>query len=665
MAFVRLSNMPSPPQTRVSNVQTPIGGLNLRDIAWQVEADQSSDLRNMWWEEGALRSRPEQETHNNGMVRSIDSQGFVESVVASHAHLYNGWYVMHWGDGLYALSEDCEVYHRLSEQGGSTPFKIGASAGTFFLFGGVLYYKNRGAFVAITETRTGVDGYDLRELCAASVVPFVPTILVNADPTVRGAGDLYQPVNRMTAQRKVTFSVPARVAEVVLPEYAETEGIKVEYLSSAGDWIEVNYSEVTSATETKTVTIKFGEGLTQITEDGQNNLRVTYSVVDEEDFYGKLMDCDIAEVYGGTQGLCVVMAGCTAQANAYFWSGNTNVGMDIGYFPVEHYNLADDASNPITAFGKQQNLLVIFQQRCVGRSTLGTAEIDGRTFITMNYETINPYIGCDLPKSVQLVENNLVFANSRRGVMVIKDTSSAHENNILNLSRNIEAPVTAKGLLHDLQSNPNDVCSIDDGRRYWLYANRHVWLWDYSLSTTLADARKQAWFLFDGINPGAWFGQNEGHVCYLGRDGYLRLFRQIASETMWPDGVNWKTRSEDFERLVALRIQDFGTYEVLKDVDKAIFVVQGVGNARIDIEYETDYEVRMDQTPILTRGWALVPRDLAFRSLRTFPFAVTSVRKPGCRHVRHFLVRLRNKTRGVKMTFISAQIYYTFQGVDR
>lgn len=659
MAFVRLSAMPSPPTLRCANVQAPSGGLNIKDVSWRVAANQSPEMKNMWWEEGALRSRPEQMIYNNGMTKDIGDTTELDVPTAAYPKPYHGWYVMACGRAFFAVSEDLSVHMHI-EAPRPQALVSQAGAGTFFVYNDVLYYKAKGVFKYFELTDELAEN-GLRRLQVRDVEPFVPTILINGDPAVAGSGDLYQPANRFTRTRIARFSATAETKEIRLPEPAEH--YTVEYFDEDGD---IRYLPVETAIKENGVIVGISapEGIPNIDAARMNNVRVWYDVVDDTGFYDTILDCDVAAVYGTGQAQCIVLAGCSTQRNAYFWSSNTDVGMNAGYFPVEHYNLAGDAGNPITAFGKQQNMLVIFQEDSVGRCVFDTEEVDGRTFITMHHEVINPNIGCDLPRSVQLVENNLVFAHTQRGVLLIRDTTSAHENNIVKVSTNIEAPVDVRGLLYDLRRDQGNVCSIDDGKRYWLYANGHTWLWDYSLGASFTDPGRNAWFYFDGISPGAWFGYENGLPTYIGRDGYLHRFSTNAADSTYATG-EWKTKGEDFERLLTLHTLDFGTYEVLKNVEKAIFVTQGSGNATIQVEYETDYGIRLDPTPLVTRGWSLVPRDLSFRSLYIAPFAVTAVRKPNCRHVRHFLARLSNRERGAKVTFISAQIYYTFQGVDR
>lgn len=664
MAFVKLGSMPKQPSVKVNTISSLAGGLNIHDIPWQIREDQSPEMKNMWWDDGALRSRPAQITLNNGIIRSLTDSGSASNESTAYKKLYNGWYVFQCNGRFYGVTEDLQsgIILRKTENE-SEEFVADKPGGTFFLHNNILYYKAKGAYVAIRKSNTLDTNTGLYTLTAGAVEAYIPTILMNADPNTKGAGDLYQPVNRLTNRRRALYNCDPDTTSLILPEYSAAPNVTVEYMSSAGKWVEITASATPSITKNR-VTVSFS-AISSLDKDGTNNVRVTYSVVENEAQYETLMDCNIAEVYGGGSGLCVVLAGCDAQPNAYFWSSNTDVSMDPGYFPVENYNLAENAGDPITAFGKQQNMLVIFQKNSTGRCVFSTKEVDGRTFITMDYTGINPSIGCDLPHTVQLIENNLVFANKRNGVMMIKDTSYAYENNIVGISRNVEKPVDQAGLIYDINAAPESVRSFDDGGCYWLCANGHAWLWNYSLGGSVSDTSRMSWFYFDGIqNPRCWFGQEAHRVCFLGVDGYFREFKKGGEDTYYDDGT-WKTRCEDFEKTVTLPIQSFGTYEVLKNVEKTIFVVQGTGDAVIDIEYETDYEVRADLTPIVTRGWSLVPRNLSFRSLVVFPFAVTAVRKPGCRHVRHFLARLKNSARGEDFTFVSAQIYYTYQGVDR
>lgn len=697
MGFVNLSRLPDPPKTRVINVQNLKGGLNIHEMSWHLRTDQSPDMKNMWWEAGALRARPGVTSYNTGMI--VDKDDAVAhdfSDLRGYGFLYHGWYVFcnpHRGVFTAMSGTDRNHWRDLPGADGEV-FSVGATDGTFFVHNDVLYYKSVGGYYQITAT----DQYDavagLFRLQAADVTAFIPTTYMNAVPSTElngqqqfGGGDFYQAYNRMSLWRKILYNCDAETKYVVIPEVPATDstGVRVEYLQADGSWTEM--STLTRQAYADREVLDFSDGsLTQALEEAgtvglTNNVRVTYQVENSGYYriqYDSVMGCNIAEVFGGSSGLCVVLAGFEGQPNAYFWSGNSNVAMDPGYFPMENYNLTGDVSNPITAFGKQQNMLVIFQKRQVGRCTYSTAEVDGRTFITMDYTVISPRIGCDLPNTVQLIENNLVFCNSRHGVMFLKDTSAAYENNIVPISQNVERANYQGGLFFDLiHADPRSVTTVDDSQRYWLFVGEHGWLWDYSLGGAVNDPKTLSWFYWDTIEtPACWFAQEDAeHPQYIGRDGYLKelITRPNGEEeadtgdfVLRDETGEWVSRCRNYEKMLTLPSQDFGTFEVLKNVDKVIFEVLPGEYGEITVEYETDYEVRKDPTPIQAGGWrSWVPRNLVLRNLMVFNYAVTTIRRPRCLHIRHFQVRLRNKKLGQELSFVSAQIFYTLRGVDR
>ena len=654
MAFVSLSKMPTPPATRVANIPSMPGGLNIHDLPWQLAENQSPEMKNMWWEDGALRTRP-------GQYKQAEFQSEINasSQCAAYPHPYKGYYFFHIGTKMWAVNENwmgsIEVPYK-NELNSTVGEGLPNHKGTFFLYDGKLYYKTRGAYVAIEEV---VDELEISSIVARTVETFVPTLLINADPNEKGAGDLYQPLNRLNQSYYVLYNADAGDYRFVTPldltSVTEAEEGKVMLVSEVaildnrGEWKTLAHGveyQIVSSGRRNSISVIFNDdykGL--ITEDGYNNVRIKCFSQTKESLrtLDSIHSCDIVTVYGGSGGgSCAVFAGCEEQPNAYFWSANTDVSMDPTYIPETNYNLAGDFSDPITAFGQQQNQLVIFQKSRVGAAAFGTTEIDGRTSITMNYRTINPSIGCDVPGSVQLVENNLVFANKRHGVMLIRDTTSANENNLVPISINVEKASEDRGVLYDLKNTTAEPTSFDDGERYWLIANRHAWVWDYRLNNSVSNPANLSWFYFDNIqSPACWFGAGSLYETYFINGSTVYTFKK-------------GNHGETFEASVALPVLNFGTYEVLKNVTKAIFAFDDSSEGTVEIEYKTDYGTRADPTPI------------NFSAAEDTPFAEVFVRKPRCLNVRHFLCRLTHRSaNGQRMAFTSAQIHYTMQGVDR
>ncbi len=619
MARVKLSAMPEAHREYTVDFPRLDGGLNTWELGYRLKANESPEMKNLWWKNGALCSR-------DGQVY-VSAEPLGEGSTA-YETLYYDHAFFHIDDKLYsAYIPDSEVPEMRKRGVALTELRsgVGESAGTWFRYGDKLYYKNRGGYYAIS-----VEG---EKVTCGEVPVYTPVIRIDTDPTT-AAGEEYQSENRLSGQKTVWYSTVPGVKEYRLPaqEIESVDSVLVD-----GEKLSEGY---TVDLENGTVTFEIEP--THYEPARKNTVCITYTKSDPE-AYNSIMDCDRAVVYGGDQNVCVVLGGCRAQPSAYFWCGKHAV-MDPGYFPMEQYNLAGDAQDAVTGFGRQQNMLVIFKERSVGRCSMSVREWgNGRVQLTMDYAAINARIGCDLPESIQLVGNNLVFASTRNGVCIVRDSSSAHENNIAPISRKVD-----NGLIELLRKS-GKVCSHDDGERYWIAADGEVYCWDYTLST-YADP---VWFYFTNINARAFL--NAGRTT-LHLDGGGRLSAMHRCFEDYGAAIEKKYR---------FAAQHFGGYDRLKDITSVIFAVRGDTNTSLDVAYLTDYESRRDLMPVRATSWRLCPRDLTFRDLGIDAFTTVARRKPGCRHVRHFAMELSNNEIGMDMAVISAQVFYRYQGRDR
>lgn len=617
---VSLSNLPSPSKEYVIEFPRLDGGLNTWELSYRLDADESPEMKNLWWQDGALCSR-------DGQVRLTG-----ENIGTG----YSAYERLFWDNGFFHIGDKlmCAPLTDPDAASGSLTLTeilsgIPENRGSWFRYGDALYYKNRGGYYCIKYD--GENGFS-----ADDVETYSPIVLINTEPTT-AAGDMYQPENRLNPQKTVWYSTVEGVKEYHLP---------VQEIDSI-DKVVVDEVELK---ETEEYTVDLAKGIvTFVTEPKHhdpvvvNSVRITYTKRNE-DAMSSIMDCPYAIVYGGNQNLCVVMGGCTAQPNAYFWCGN-HIVMDPGYFPIGQYNFAGATEEFITGFGKQQNMLVIFKEHSVGRSTMNTQEMaSGRVLLTMDYVTINDRIGCDLPHTIQLVENNLVFANREQGVHRISDSSAAYENNIVPISKKVD------NSLLPLVRKAEIVSSFDDGDRYWLVSDGEVYAWDYSLS----DFRDPSWFYFDNIPAVDFITSDAGEKYHMGTDGSVTVLRRIFAD--YGEGIDKRYR---------FATQYMGSYDRLKNITGVLFSVRGDTDTKIQIEYDTDYENRKDLTPIRSYFWKLSPRNLAYRALHVTKFATVARRRPGCRHVRHFTMTLSNNETGMDMSVLSAQIFYNFQGRER
>jgi hypothetical protein len=317
---------------------------------------------------------------------------------------------------------------------------------------------------------------------------------------------------------------------------------------------------------------------------------------------------------------------------------------------MTYYNLVGDTLDPVTGFGRQYSDLIVLKEHSIGKLTFGvdTENLDDRYGISFTYTSINSKVGCDLPWSIQLIENNLVFCNTYQGVHILRSSSAAYENNVDCISRNVNGQAK-RGLLYDVRQT-GVVTSFDDDDRYWLCANGNVYVWDYVLSTF----SEPSWFFFTNIHGVAYFQDDEHNKYHLDAAGRVTRFGRYFSDY-----------GEAIEKLYQFPTQDFGSYDRLKDVVSVLVAVRSDTDTDVTIRYDTDYETRYDLTPILSYSWRLTPRNLARRCLSVSRYARVVRRRPGCRHLRHFSMTFSNNVAGCDLAIVSAQIFYKYQGKER
>jgi len=775
MAYVNLKKMPDPKREYSVSFDTLSGGLNLQELDYRINNNESPEMKNLMWKEGVLTCRDGQVWVKTCCHGEPISLGNFHSV---YNRVWNGAIIVHAGNSLYKVDPetgDSEVlYMSISESAGR---------GSFFPYNEKLYYKAKGYYMVIEYD------YQTESFFASNVEGYTPVTYINCTP-MNGSGTVYQPENRLSPSKTLWYNAAFTLSatpssglsvslegsyfrmRILVPgvytfSYDGTDwtldgnvvdlldyGITLGGTPTNGDTIVVTYKFVNeyylpiSADEIEKITV---DGYVQkeeqvsitssrvgivpsldariwrvtVTETGtyefvydidavpsatweldgvavdlndygitytgvaanddkitvdyvrneywldgdkvvfftappvtypetNNTVHITYTKANE-DAMNAIMDCPYAIVYGGTGSLCIVVAGCPAQPNAYFWNGQTDIAMDASYFPMTQYQFAGDATDPITGFGKQQGYLIIFKEGSVGRTSLSTATVNDRLTIDLPYTGINAKIGCDLPHTIQLIENNLVWCNTDNGVHFLANTSSAYENNVVCISDkvNYSGANWNAGLIYDIRKADSEmVASHDDEKRYWLVVNGHAWLWDYYIS----NYKNPSWFFFDNIN-GLGFVQELSNIWHFDNQGRFTHFERVYYDYDADNGA--------IDKVLRFATQFFGTYDNYKTVNSVIINTRSDTNSELELTYLTDYEIRKDLTPLITRAWRLVPRNLTYRDLSGCGFARVFRRKPHCRRVQYFTMKVENNTPGTDMSVVSAQIFYTYQGRQR
>ncbi len=274
--------MPTPNKEYSVSFPSLNGGINRYDPDYALKANESPEMKNLLWRSGMLRSRKGQFYLSDTQL----GQGF-----AAYERLWHGYIFAHIGECLYCFRiepsphgedhdarEACNVPGSagspagLTDEVSSVPVLLSSGIpqvrGTFFLYGDALYYKTRGAYKVITAEENGGEW----SFSCSTVVPYEPVIVINASPYT-GAGDLYQPENRMSARKTVWYNAAEGVKTYHLPVLADRViRVEVNGIVITTGWTYSPYAG--------TVTFRDAPPVTD--PPTNNTVRITYELVNQE-----------------------------------------------------------------------------------------------------------------------------------------------------------------------------------------------------------------------------------------------------------------------------------------------------------------------------------------------------------------------------------------------
>lgn len=628
-----------PPPNKEYAIDFPMltGGLNLKELDYRLPPTESPYMKNMWWQDGVLQCRDGQTAVSHDEAKGIGYTCYQKE--------FYGKAFFHIGTGIYygQPNNEAMALDRIIEG-------VPENRGTFFQYYDWLFYKNRGGFYRISYEP---DGKTFKGETVESLA-YTPIIQINSNPEF-GSGDLYQPENRLSAEKEIWYNAKKEVSKYQLPVKPIDSIERVEV-----DGKVLTPPEYTADLTEGTITFQTAPPVTD--PPTPNTVKIKFKKANP-DALKSIMDCRYAFVGGGDRNISILLAGSTKQPNAVFWNANDNLSMNAAYWPMTTFNLVGPTNDPVTGFGAQYKDIILFKAHSVGKLDFSLDMVDKRAVPLFTYTQINDRHGCDLPWTIQLVENNLVFCNTYQGVHVLQSSSPAYENNVLCISIKVNEPANTviedrklDGLLADVRAGEVDqVTSWDDDTRYWVCANGNAYLWDYDISKW----GDPSWFFFTSMTPVSFWSDEKHTTFHLGKNGDVNILERSFMDFDKP-----------IEKVYQFPVLNFGDYSRLKDVTSVLFETRSDTPSRVDIQYETDYERREDQTYISTWTWDLRHMNLGTLILGYYnvlipKYARVSKRRPKCRHIRHFTMTLSNNSPKEDLAIVSAQVFYNFQGKER
>lgn len=432
------------------------GGCNLRDSDHRTPDTQLAAAENLWWHNGALRTRPgfqvvaEEKIQTAGVEFSwkFCSEDTVRGENAGRRFLRRMYNIQ---EDMVTLVTGILTYDgRIAFEGGVTALPRDAE-------GLVMEYPYSATENVLIFVSDGSIYAQNSETCAWRLVNkeiYIPCVLNDGAGSQHvSASAAYKPTPNSEARNILTdrfcamFSTKSTDACYYLPYTGldNTKTVEVTLSDALGN--EYSYTvpagETYSDYDAENVRVSFdrtkallrfeaktaAEGRT-LPEGLTNNLVVYASKAWTASENRRVATMGFSTWFGGSQAghnSRQFLAGSPDAANRIYWSEQ---GQPL-YVPETNYIAVGDINQAITAFGKQDSKLVIFKEREIyslsGTSgTVSANRVDGQLAKNAGAETdyfplsqLHGQIGCAAPKTVQLCGNRLCWADGVGGVYTL------------------------------------------------------------------------------------------------------------------------------------------------------------------------------------------------------------------------------------------------------
>lgn len=534
-----------------------IGGINLRDLEYEQEVNQSPYMLNVMYRNGAFGKRFGQEIHST----------YADTVYSTI--YFDGSIFVHAGTQIYKNTEGT-----ISSVGSGFP----ESSGIFIVYAQKLYYLISTGFYVYNTTFNTVSAY-------------VPDLLINCKPD-GSHSDSVDEFNLMSDNFSLIYNGDGASTTYTVEKYDPDEVI---------DWNKtiVVYKDDVEATQdsnnppaaNKCYIDKTNKQIIFGTapSDGDLNVKFTFTLKDNtfSTERSQILSCKFYDTFGGANNSRLFIAGCGY--SKYFYTQS----YDISYFPESNFATLGNTEDDITGFGRQYNVLIVFKPREV-YSVVSYIENSSTTVIEENIglesfksQLVNARIGCDAPHSIQLVNNLLTWFNSKEGICTLTSTNIQDERNIRIISRNVDYTNNfgVKGIM-DYEEDLTTIQSTDYENKYFLVfpSSGMCFMWDYEIvpyvvtSRGETDPKQLCWFLFDNF-----------HVKQFLKVGVQLLY---ASTTLDTNLVKLNSTYKDFNTPIncyyMTPLFQFGAVEMLKNVTNVYIQCRGDVNSKINISYYTN-----------------------------------------------------------------------------
>lgn len=674
MKFPKINKQP----LRSVTVPKLSGGINLRDAVTMVQDNQLTDSKNMWYKDNILKTRPGMYTNSNmkkevAMLDEVDNSGKpIDIYMTKNGKLYRLFYYeavgerhadtdfpqlesaaeggMFWvssndiislpklpacisfaaqyKDKIYAFLINRTIYTMTIDPDENNPQWVKVEEND--IYAPVVY-----AHCKVSNDKyfygTAFEGFNLLgnryRLIYSTVNPNVEPIdnihmheMTYTFPTIE-----YTNKNQYSGKTVTAVITDKNGIKTTHTATLNEQGIGYETaLQSDGLLMEATLNGITFYNDEQHFSVQYININDVYIED---NMEITAPCPNSADNLEKVFSMrralwfggDAAGISGGTR---LFLGGNTKEKekSLVLWSGLNNPL----YFPENCYSYVGNSNQAVTAFGRQNDTLVIFKEReTFYTQYTRNSDITASDLINQNvvdYTASSVYfpivqlhsaIGCDCPDTVELCRNRLVWACADGNVYTLVSQNQYSERNIYCLSDMIKRRLSTENDLKNAHS-------VDWEGHYLLFVCNHAYVMNYesygyvnaAYYNKTEDAQVMTpWWIWELPDKekhitlqSAFVSGTELFCVYYNSDGYISSYFVRRFDSTLDSDINDSGEEIPINSMIQTKIFDFGMPHYFKNVPLINMAFGNNAGEPISVSFVTEQGEEQGETVTLSES---------------------------------------------------------------
>ncbi len=290
-----------------------------------------------------------------------------------------------------------------------------------------------------------------------------------------------------------------------------------------------------------------------------HEVEIEFTILGEDDkfeeYFSKIYNSTLAASFGGNaeKGTRIFLSGNPSYPGEYFRSEL----LKPFYFPDTNCEVLGEGSENVTGMMKRYDRLFMFTDNHIYAVDYVFSDETGASF---PIDEINTSVGCNMPGSLALIDNTIVFGNTDGGIYILESTDIFNELNVRPLSGNI-MPQNGTRIFADSEGR---FCSCDFDRRYYIFNGERLYVWDYGRTPYYSSDNyhkaqlRLAWYSFPSMKDVCALMQFGGRMYFFTSGDETRFYccdERPAYDTDVSDG---KETTSEFMASFSTKEIDFG-----------------------------------------------------------------------------------------------------------